>query len=82
MAISDLFGAREQMKDAALYFNPLSVDEITSACSSLWFGEDIRSSLLNAMLLHPVSEFDARTSDSLTGLLERIRKESSQLVSQ
>ena len=82
MAISDLFGAREQMKDAALYFNPLSVDEITSACSSLWSAEDIRSSLFSAMLLHSISEFDVRTSDSLTGMLERIRKESSFLVSQ
>ena len=74
MAISELFGAREQMKDAALYFNPLSVDEITKACSLLWSAQDIRSSLLSAMLLHPISEFDLRTSDSLMSMLNRMKK--------
>jgi glycosyltransferase involved in cell wall biosynthesis len=80
MALSDLFGAREQMKNSALYFNPLLVDEIIMACSSLWSEEDVRSSLFREMRLHPISEFDQRTSDSIVGLLNRLRSRNNNSV--
>ena len=72
MAISDLFGAREQMKDASLYFDPAVVDEIASACVSLWSEEGLRNRLMRNMNLHPIAEFDSQTSAGVRNLIDQI----------
>ena len=36
VAVSDIYGAREQMREAALYFNPSSHQEIAAAIKQLW----------------------------------------------
>lgn len=39
VAISDIYGVREQVKDAALLFNPESVEEITEVIHKLWIDD-------------------------------------------
>ena len=36
VAISDIFGIREQLGEAAIYFNPESIDEIKNIMKLLW----------------------------------------------
>ena len=72
MAISDLFGARGQMKDASLYFDPAVVDEIAFACVSLWSEQGLRNTLIRNMNLHSIAEFDLQTSAGVRNLIDRI----------
>lgn len=46
VAVSGIYGMPEQMQDAALYFNPNSVEEIASAITILWTDEKKREELL------------------------------------
>lgn len=41
VAISDIFGIREQLGDAAIYFNPESIDEIKNAMKLLWTDDSL-----------------------------------------
>ncbi len=45
VAISDIFGIREQLGDAAVYFNPESVDEIKNAMRLLWTDDSLCQNL-------------------------------------
>ena len=45
VAISDIFGIREQLGDAAIYFNPESVDEIKNAMKLLWTDDSLCQNL-------------------------------------
>lgn len=46
VAVSNIYGMPEQLKDAALYFNPNSIEEIANAITILWTDNDIRNELL------------------------------------
>ena len=48
VAISDIYGMREQLGEAALYFDPLSPDEIADAIARLWTDEALRRRLAEA----------------------------------
>lgn len=41
MAVSNIYGMSEQLGDAALFFNPNSVDEIANAMKRLWIDDDL-----------------------------------------
>jgi glycosyltransferase involved in cell wall biosynthesis len=40
-AVSDIYGMREQMGDSVLYFDPHSIEEITSAIEQLWNDDEL-----------------------------------------
>ena len=46
MAVSNIYGMKEQMKKASLYFNPNSVDEMSKAIIKLWNNEERKISLI------------------------------------
>lgn len=46
VAISEIYGMRDQCKDAALYFNPLSIKEIGEAIKSLWEDDQLCKDLI------------------------------------
>ncbi len=41
VAVSDIYGIREQLGDAALYFNPASISEIKNAMKLLWLDDSV-----------------------------------------
>jgi glycosyltransferase involved in cell wall biosynthesis len=45
MAISDVYGVRDQMGEAALYFHPDSALEISQCIERLWTNDDLRKEL-------------------------------------
>lgn len=45
VAVSDIYGMREQLGNAAIYFNPLSVQEIASVIELLWNDDTLCSEL-------------------------------------
>ena len=50
MAVSDIYAMPDQLKDASIYFNPLSIDSISEAIESLWINDSLCSDLvLNGM---------------------------------
>jgi len=46
VAVSDIYGMREQVSDAALLFNPKSVGEIADCIRRLWTDDDLCSELV------------------------------------
>lgn len=52
VAVSDIYGMREQLGDAALFFNPSSIFEIATAMRSLWKDDALCHSLARRGLDH------------------------------
>lgn len=46
VAVSDIYGMREQLGDAALYFDPDSVDDISNVMVRLWTMPELRAQLI------------------------------------
>lgn len=46
VAVSGIYGMKEQLGDAALYFNPDSVEEIARVITELWNNADLRQQLI------------------------------------
>ena len=46
-AVSNIYGMPEQVGEAAILFNPLSVDEIANAMERLWIDDDLCSNLIS-----------------------------------
>lgn len=44
-AVSDIYGMREQLGNAALYFNPYSVEEISDTLTKLWIDDKLCENL-------------------------------------
>lgn len=73
VAVSDIYGMREQMGDAALYFNPESVTEITQVMERLWRDDALCRDLAQRGLVRAAQwtqrHFNARLQDILDAML-------------
>jgi glycosyltransferase involved in cell wall biosynthesis len=52
VAVSDIYGMREQMGDAALYFDPSSPSDIAHVMQRLWESDDLCKELSKKALIH------------------------------
>lgn len=74
-AVSDIYGMREQCGDAAIYFNPLSVDGICDAIIDLWGNSSLRSRLIDAGFRRNANNTQARFSRDVHGALLNVLRE-------
>jgi glycosyltransferase involved in cell wall biosynthesis len=70
VAISDIYGMRQQLGNAALYFNPNSVKEITTVMKRLWQDDSLCIELSKKGIAHVSAwnqrHFNTRLEDILT----------------
>lgn len=73
VAVSGIYGLREQMGDAALYFNPESVTEITQVMERLWRDDALCRELAQRGLVRAAqwtqAHFNERLQDIIDGML-------------
>ncbi len=74
VAISNIYGIPEQLGDAALYFNPESVDEIAQCIEKLWHDDDLRKRLVqkgkDRIRIWGQSQFDAQLKKIIEQIVE------------
>lgn len=79
VATSDIYGAREQLGAASLYFPPHDVDAIAAAMRVLWQDAGVRDALVAAGRRHAqtwnADVFEARAREVLLDFLLRRRQE-------
>ena len=70
VAISDIYGIKQQLGNAALYFNPNSVTEIKTVMEQLWRNDSLCKELANKGFAHASNwnqrHFNARLENILT----------------
>ena len=54
LAVSDVYGMRDQSKDLAFYFDPLDVRDIANACELLWSDNELRELKLTKLTANQV----------------------------
>ena len=73
VAISDVYGMREQMGDAALFFNPASVPEIAQVMERLWQDDALCRDMAQRGLVRAAQwtqrHFNARLQDIIDAML-------------
>jgi glycosyltransferase involved in cell wall biosynthesis len=75
MALSDVYGMREQSGDAAIYFDPESVDDIARCLGRLHREPELRQTLAaNALRTAHACDFEAFTR-KLSAILENIEEQ-------
>ena len=71
-AVSDIYGMREQMGDAALYFNPGSVTEITQVMERLWRDDALCRDLAERGLVRVSQWTQAHFNERLRGIIDAV----------
>jgi hypothetical protein len=73
VAISDIYGMRQQLGNAALYFNPNSVNEIKTVMERLWQDDSLCKELSHKGFTHASTwnqrHFNTRLDHILTDTL-------------
>jgi hypothetical protein len=75
VAVSDIYGMREQVGDAGLFFDPKSVPEMTSTILQLWNDDALCDELSRRSALAAarwgMREFSTRLLEIVDGLLAK-----------
>lgn len=71
-AVPDIYGAREQMGEAALYFNPSSPQEIANAIERLWKDDTLCAELSKKGLLRSARWDQSHFNERLQKILEHV----------
>ena len=73
VAVSDIYAMREQLGDAALYFDPADPDSMANSIEKLWTDEDLRRELgrkgLAVASRHTPAAFSARLREIINTIL-------------
>lgn len=77
VAVSRVYGMPEQLGDAALYFNPRSVDEVSAIMAALWSDKELSQRLRDRGLARSdawgVAEFSNRLGEIIDSVSETAR---------
>jgi len=76
VAVSKIYGMEEQLGDAALYFDPLSVDDIANVIKRLWTDIDLRDRLRLRGLVHSENWGPAQFNQRFVGIIAKVLDES------
>lgn len=72
VAVSDIYGMREQLGDAALYFNPSSIADIATAIRTIWTDDELCRELSQRGLQHHRQWNPHHFNDRLRVILQAI----------
>jgi glycosyltransferase involved in cell wall biosynthesis len=72
VAISDIFGTREQLGDAAIYFNPESIDEIKNAMKLLWTDDSLCRNLSKKGVIQSARWNQERFNKKFESIINRV----------
>ena len=72
VAVSGIYGLREQMGDAALYFNPESVTEITQVMERLWRDDALCRDLAQRGLVRAAQWTQAHFNERLREIIDAV----------
>lgn len=72
MALSDIYAMREQSRDAAIYFDPSSVDSIVEAIVSLVSDDALRQHLITAGQVRHAQLSQSRFNEQLLAILRTV----------
>ena len=72
VAVSGIYGLREQMGDAALYFNPESVTEISQVMERLWRDDDLCRELAQRGLVRAAQWTQAHFNERLREIIDAV----------
>ena len=72
VAVSNNYGMPEQLGDAAIYFDPLSVDDIANAVVMLWNDKSLRGALCSAGYVRSSDWTASDFARSLSAILGRL----------
>jgi len=75
MAISEIYGMREQMGDAALYFNPSSIQKIASCIERLWDDDALCKELARRGMARSMQWTQSHLNRSFINIIESILPE-------
>jgi len=75
VAVSDIYGMREQLGDAALYFDPSSIADISEAIRKIWTDDDLCRELSQRGLQHHRQWNQHHFNDRFRFILESIASE-------
>lgn len=74
VAVSNIYGMREQVEDAALFFNPNSIDEIANAIEILWIKHKKREELITKGFAKSKEWDQQKFSLRLKNIIEKVIK--------
>lgn len=74
VAVSDIYGMREQLGTAALYFNPLSITEIKNIMKLLWIDDAVCKKLSQKGLARSAKLDQTRFNKKLAQILRNVLK--------
>lgn len=75
VAVSDIYGMREQLGSAALFFDPSSIDQIASAIERLWNDDELCRELSKRGLMRSSQWTQPLFSQRLKEIIEKILME-------